>query len=55
MEQKKVTLNRGEKVWKLSAEDLQLIADALAVVSPDSADAHVRAGELAALFALLAE
>lgn len=50
-----VVVQYGETAFKLSADDLQLIADALCVVNPDSDKATRRARHMALAFESLSE
>lgn len=54
MAYRNVTLQYGRAGIKLSSSDLQLISDALDVLSPDSDESSDRAHELCATFKTLA-
>jgi hypothetical protein len=55
MRDKNVNLTYGKTSVKLSSSDLQLIADALDVLSPDTDESADRAHQLCATFAALAD
>jgi hypothetical protein len=50
-----VFIKYGKTQFKLSAKDLQLIADALAIINPDSTPQENKARKLSAAFAALSE
>ena len=50
-----VFIKYGKTQFKLSANDLQLISDALAIINPDSTPQENRARRLSAAFAALSE
>ena len=50
-----VTIQYGVTKYKLSAKDLQLIADALEIINPDSRRVEKRARQLSLAFSALSE
>ena len=55
MKNRNVRLQYGKAHVKLSSSDLQLISDALDILSPDSDESSDRAKQLCATFAALSE